>query len=1526
MRRFIPLVCVFAFGFFAEASPGDTITSVRPRCQLAISRVGESNVFPASVLQREPAYDLLDFDFYSTVHEERRRSIEATYEKVNSENRFVDYLDAGSLIQLPAGMKTTIGLFTYTVLLDSIVMKPLESLLYASMVIETPRGRLHFSGRDIPISRTGGISGTGRLMLEGDYQIGLDGGNAMVILKGSAGNTFVEFDCGGYKQLSIDGSVLFSRDVIVPEKPDGFVDASGNVAVDFRTTVVTWEDIVLSVAVPRFQVAGLTDISFSADEAIIDLSDTRDPPAIRFPAGHYAAGSPPGLWEGVFIRQLSIALPRNFTSRRAGDSSGAQRLSLKASELLLDASGISGSMGTVSLLDLADGRIGTWNFSIDSFSLRLLSNEIVEGALHGRIRLPLQQSVSSTSSATENDLKHAFRYSAVVQKGRGYVFNLSTPDTLDFDLWKAAVRLHPSSSVQVLFSDSLLLGKALLNGNISIAVSGKKGSGAGDGLKIPSVAFENLVLQTERPFLKPGDFSLGSGQMSRLGGVLFSINRIAGYTKGDDVHLDIDASLALTEETAGGMEAKGTLRIVSRYSESGGQGTFSFHKLEVDRFSVDIDRGAFSFRGGLDFFSDDAVYGSGISGSVAAKFQPGFSFSASAIFGSVQGTRYWCADVLMSLKTGVMLVPPLAFHSFGGGAYYHMRMADRPVASALTRTPSGITYVPDPATGLGVRAVTGFAVQSADRLLNADVTYEMSFTANGGIRNIRLGGNAYLLSDPISRDVANLREVVGRMVKSPAPSSAGNDAAESEFPVSSSSGDAPVLARIAMEYDFQNRSLHALFAVHVNAAGGAVKGVGPQGRAGQAVLHIAPDAWYLYLGTPDPAQRIGLEVAGLARLDAYFVTGSVVPPSPRPPEKIARMLSIPEAGYSDDPVALQQGAGIGFGASLSFNTGDLKFLIFYARFAAAVGFDLMLRDYGRSTCSEGVVPGINGWYASGQAYAFLEGRIGINVRVMKQRRKVNILEIGAAVLLEAKLPNPSWFRGTVGGYFNVLGGLVKGTCRFQVELGRECEIIQDEGPGVLESVDVIAGIEPGDGANDVNVFTVPRAVFNYEIGKEYQMPGENGQPVIFRLNLDEFTAVTKGTMLRSAIEWNADGTVAGLNPFEILPPQSEITVTASVSFQEKRGDVWSAVLDDGKPLKETRVAKFHTGAAPDHIPPGNVLFSYPLRKQLNYYAMESRSGFVRLRQGQRYLFDGDHDHALRLTSASGEQRHLSARYDPDEKEVTFEMPETLPRNTTYQIEIIRLPHMQERIGSKVDTVNLLVAGGAGNSVTARRRVARGAVVDEQPHVVYESFFRTSHHATFDEKLGSLAPSSGWRDPIIPGVHAIGVNFGGPEPFSYEEIYGGDSFEPLVQLEADLSNVPWFSEKIFPLLYNNYPIHGLLSIANRDVGVLGVVPSKAVFVYQYPYNIVLESRDLPAFPTTVGRFDYYLAWYMYNDFVDLSNQAARYSAARGKTPETDRLLQATFPAIMRGEYKVNVRYVIPGGRSASTRVLRVFNPF
>jgi hypothetical protein len=374
---------------------------------------------------------------------------------------------------------------------------------------------------------------------------------------------------------------------------------------------------------------------------------------------------------------------------------------------------------------------------------------------------------------------------------------------------------------------------------------------------------------------------------------------------------------------------------------------------------------------------------------------------------------------------------------------------------------------------------------------------------------------------------------------------------------------------------------------------------------------------------------------------------------------------------------------------------------------------------------------------------------------------------------------------------------------------------------------------------------------------------------------------------------------------------------------------------DGEKLTKTYAVKFKTGLAPDHIPANNIAYSYPTQDQFNYYKDESTEGYIKLKQGQNYLFTGtEWDQVIRLTpTGSGQPVEVPFTYVAASKEVQTNLPRNLVNDQVYKLNIMNIPKgFLSSIDSNVDTTRSKVIGGESAELDMKTRSAEGSLKEIQEKEIYTSHFRTSRYNTFRDKVISTNPSSGWRDPIVTGVHAIGSNVGGPEPFSHEEIYGSAFNTPLVQIEADLSNVPWYNNEVYPLVYENYPINGTMHLraSNRDPNILGVVPAKAVYVYQYPYNYALTEEIISSgtanFAATVGRFDYYLAYYMYQDFLDLSGQAANYVASHTGTPQMNKLVVSTFPVIKKGDYWINIKYTLPGRNTvSSTYRHKIFNP-
>ncbi|HAP59812.1 MAG TPA: hypothetical protein DCR93_10025, partial [Cytophagales bacterium] len=652
-----------------------------------------------------------------------------------------------------------------------------------------------------------------------------------------------------------------------------------------------------------------------------------------------------------------------------------------------------------------------------------------------------------------------------------------------------------------------------------------------------------------------------------------------------------------------------------------------------------------------------------------------------------------------------------------------------------------------------------------------------------------------------------------------------------------------------------------------------------------------------------------------------------------PPPEVADILGMDpdDLDYMRDLNALGEGAGFAFGASFKMDTGDLTFLMFYARFKAGAGFDIMLKDYGSATCAGNSGPiGINGWYANGQAYAYFEGKIGIRVKLFGKSKSVNILDIGAAALLQAKLPNPFWMRGIVGGRFSVLGGLVKGNCRFEVTLGEECQI---QAGSVVEGIAVISDVTPSDGSADVDVFATPQAVFNLPIGEEFEMVDVDGRQKAFRIKLDQFVIKNGTQTIPGSVSWNGPQDVAAFDAFDILPPQKSLAVTVQVSFEEKVFGKWEPVSVKGQIYRETKTINFTSGNAPDHIPLTNVQYSYPIVNQLNYYVDESNLGYIQLKRGQPYLFEPGSQWIQRgrIRDNNGAEFTFQFQYNAGTRQVSFTAPAGLQSNRDYTLEIMNLPASS---GGAIDrnvraTETALASDGVDLEATITNRRAEGTISELQEKEIYSAPFHSSRYRTFVAKVqGQQVNRSGiglWRPYDIDFI----VSFiDSDEGFEQAEIKGNGytDHQALVSLEADMSTNGYYNQYIYSLLYQNYPLDGNMSITYRDVEVLGLVPTKAVSVLQNNEDLVYD----PAVPLPTGnanlRYVYEMVWWFAHDYYDLREQASRRYGGNPPYPAPiTKILTTRFPVLQPGSYPIYVRYRLPGRTEISSQAIIRMEP-
>ena len=121
---------------------------------------------------------------------------------------------------------------------------------------------------------------------------------------------------------------------------------------------------------------------------------------------------------------------------------------------------------------------------------------------------------------------------------------------------------------------------------------------------------------------------------------------------------------------------------------------------------------------------------------------------------------------------------------------------------------------------------------------------------------------------------------------------------------------------------------------------------------------------------------LGVNIMGLSTVQTYFMAGTLIEDLPLPPSEVASIISNIDMDFMRNENLLSNGNGVAFGMQFKTNFGFGQNSGFvYAYMNAGAGADIMLRNYGSIQCEGRSGPiGINGWYASGQGYAYLQGK------------------------------------------------------------------------------------------------------------------------------------------------------------------------------------------------------------------------------------------------------------------------------------------------------------------------------------------------------------------------------------------------------------------------------------------------------------------------------------------------------------------------------------------------------------------------
>ena len=862
------------------------------------------------------------------------------------------------------------------------------------------------------------------------------------------------------------------------------------------------------------------------------------------------------------------------------------------------------------------------------------------------------------------------------------------------------------------------------------------------------------------------------------------------------------------------------------------------------------------------------------------------------------------------------------------------------LAAPTEFSPSGLTYEPYQEGGLGLKALVSFAIGS-DKAFNGEAAFEMLFNKNGGLDFSAIYGKGNILANiPGMENIQNLVSKVSKSLENKAAFlglETNNEKrssfekrflplAEKAIPTTADN-KATIQFKTAIQFDIANQTTHGTLDVYINA--GFISGVGEGGRAGWAVFHKDPNDWYLHIGTPDDRIGTKMGVAGVSlRTTSYLMTGTKLPASPPPPANVASILGVEaqELNYMRDENALANAGGFAFGSDLSIDTGDLSFLIFYANFKAGVGYDIMLKNYGEAACrNTGEQVGIDGWYANGQSYAYLQGELGVRVKLLFVNMRVPIISAGAAVLMQAKLPNPVWLRGYVGGEMNVLGGLIKGKFNFKVTIGEQCDF--GGAAGAFEGMKLIADVSPKNNSNDVDVFAVPQATFSMKVNEPFEIPEDNGKST-YRVVLEKFNVLDdKNQQVKGRLEWSHLKDRANFIPEDILPPQKKFKVQVEVSFQKQEGGIFRPITQNGQVAKELEERTFTTGTAPNYIPLQNIEYAYPVVSQKFFLKDEFEQGYVKLKQGQDYLFEGNQwENGVKIIdNQTHKAQEVAFVYNNDANEITFAMPK-IQTKSAYKVSFFsKLVKTNAKDEKREVTENVKRTQEEGNDYEVLQKQAQSLSKDgEIERLVYD--FSTSKYKTFNEKIKAIKVS--YYNFIIhySDVISLANNLQKSEPFEVVDLVGNEysKKKPLIAVEATLQDA-YFKQYINPTLYSQLPIAGKYQL-RRDTKEWGQIPSKAISIDNH-YLTSVQNEIFSQGVDNYFPYQYDLALAYKMDFVDIINQISN-DVSKGMvsfSSPAHQFLKNTFTPMRKGDYYIKLTYTLPGDKKSSEALQMFKNP-
>ncbi|WP_438711679.1 hypothetical protein ACSTS3_03630 [Aquimarina muelleri] len=1473
------------------------------------------------------------------------------FKEIEKQENFINIISGKELLQFPVGIKKNVSessSITIGIVKAKLHANYAEVDLFAKLTLGELSTELFFSASNVKLSHQGGIYGEAQLNLIGDFPVGQSGGQWAITFKGGLENdgsatkqTYVKIDCTGkVTEIALEADVRIAKTVAIPLNEDGTQKFPGEttpqdgkkitnnesyVGANFSFVAESLQDLLIELDLPKFELKPLPGWAFKMQKVVLDLSDTKNSPLVTFPKIYEEQQLIPTdqkeLWRGFYGEEVTITLPPEFQITKS-----KERISFSAKGLLIDNFGVSGNFFATNLFSLNEGNAGKWQYSLDSINIDLQVNHFIKADFSGELVLPISKSDSSNNGA--------LGYKGLITADNHYSVRVEVTEDVDFNIFKSKAKLFPESYIKMEVENGKFYPEANLTGLMAFNKAQKDSLNNNrnvkdiESLEFDGLAFQNFKIQTKaHPYLSIKYMGFKDTiALPKIAGFQLGFYDIKAKVYQDDrAEIGFNSFLNLDKS---GIKGDLKLRIIGKL-EDGDYLKWKFDKIEVDAVKVDVKRKNFEFYGELNFFKNNPIYGKGLSGKLKLYAESlKIELEAKGIFGRKDDFRYWYVDAF-GKPTSNKSNKALQISELGGGVYHHMRKAGMEEKERYSM--SGVNYQPDIDTEFGFKAMAAFKVKKSATFTGL-FAIEMSFnspSAGGGLSRLGFYGGAALMtgssgdsgSSPFGTVEGMQKKLAEKEKTLPNFNSMSIDKegikyfSTHVFP-DILTGNEKFAAQLAVDLDFRNDTYWGMFDVFLNL--GKIKGAGEKNRLGYIEFYDSPNDWYIYIGTP--TKRFG--VAGIpigpfdATFDLYFMVGTILEPPAQPKPEVIDILNLKgdELLFGRNfESQLAQGTGYAFGAYVeigkSFDWG-----IIYASVRAGVGFDLMMKDFGDAHCKGKTGPiGMDGWYATGQLYAFLQGEIGAQIKIFGMRKKVPILKAGVAVLAQGQLPNPWFVKGYAGVKVRVLG-IVTVQARLKVIIGEECEIVGRTG---IQEVQIISDILPEDNTGNVDVFDAVQVAFNVPIGEIVEINDDQGTKK-FKVELKEIIIKEGSNTIKGEQIWNSNKDILIFESDDILPPEKKISATIKVQFSEYKGGSWVSVLSNGQPVVEEKTVNFTTGKAPTKIPYKNIEYMYPIVDQRYVLPKESNIGYVQLEKGQDYLFGtlGFKDELFFVTE-NGQKLNAQFSYDNASNKLSFTLPK-LPNETniTYAL-ITSKSGTDSNNNSTIEETFTQV----DENISISQNTLSGDATNDAFITRLTFNFSTSRFDTFKEKVRTMNVTDHFNFHAGSSNTAqLELKITKFEPFDVNEVLGTHYTlnKPLMS-GIGMKSDDYYQKEIYPLLYQNYPLDGNIRV-DRDETILGTPPMKHITPsIRYSQYV----RDNPDSPYLKERFPFrwnlaaaYKQDYIHLQYVIVNRYLNANPIDMSAYERYKYIINGIFPYINVEKYQVEFQYTLPNKTSGN----------